>query len=61
PLQFSPAELQGFLLKRKKAPRRALAEVENWAAGMVAQKARGGKLSITHNCPRAVTMQLNAI
>ncbi|KAL2162726.1 hypothetical protein VTH06DRAFT_6562 [Thermothelomyces fergusii] len=39
PGQFSPAELQGFLLKRKKAPRRALAEVDAWVAGMLAQKA----------------------
>ena len=39
PGQFSPAELQGFLLKRKKTPRRALEEVEVWVAGMVAQKA----------------------
>ncbi|KAK4044781.1 BCS1 N terminal-domain-containing protein [Parachaetomium inaequale] len=37
--QFSPAELQGFLLKRKKTPRRALEEVEVWVAGMLAQKA----------------------
>lgn len=28
--RFSPAEIQGFLLKRKKDPRRALQEVENW-------------------------------
>ncbi|KAK3311550.1 uncharacterized protein B0T15DRAFT_508099 [Chaetomium strumarium] len=29
---FSPAEIPGFLLKRKKAPRRALDEVEAWGA-----------------------------
>ncbi|KAK4104886.1 hypothetical protein N658DRAFT_419409 [Parathielavia hyrcaniae] len=39
PGQFSPAELQGFLLKRKKTPRRALGEVEGWVAGMMALKA----------------------
>jgi chaperone BCS1 len=39
PGQFSPAELQGFLLKRKKTPRRALEEVEGWVAGMVVLKA----------------------
>jgi chaperone BCS1 len=27
---FSPAEIQGFLLKRKKEPRKALDEVEDW-------------------------------
>jgi mitochondrial chaperone BCS1 len=27
---FSPAEIQGFLLKRKKEPRKALLEVEDW-------------------------------
>lgn len=37
--QFSPAELQGFLLKRKKTPRRALEEVDVWVEGMLAQKA----------------------
>ncbi|KAK4127528.1 hypothetical protein N657DRAFT_631331 [Parathielavia appendiculata] len=39
PGQFSPAELQGFLLKRKKTPRRALDEVEGWVAGMLVLKA----------------------
>jgi chaperone BCS1 len=37
--QFSSAELQGFLLKRKKTPRLALGEVETWVAAMVEQKA----------------------
>ncbi|KAL2259919.1 hypothetical protein VTK26DRAFT_6242 [Humicola hyalothermophila] len=41
---FSPAELQGFLLKRKKTPRRAVAEVGGWVAGMTALKGRGGKV-----------------
>ncbi|GAB1314941.1 hypothetical protein MFIFM68171_05151 [Madurella fahalii] len=36
--QFSPAELQGFLLKRKKSPQRALAEVDVWVEAMLAQK-----------------------
>ncbi|KAF9737053.1 hypothetical protein PMIN01_04832 [Paraphaeosphaeria minitans] len=31
--RFSPAEIQGFLLTRKKEPRRALAEVEAWRDG----------------------------
>lgn len=30
---FSPAEIQGFLLKRKKEPRKALDEVEGWVEG----------------------------
>jgi len=41
---FSPAEIQGFLLKRKKNPRRALAEVDKWVEAMVAQKASRSKV-----------------
>jgi chaperone BCS1 len=41
---FSPAEIQGFLLKRKKDPRKALLEVEAWVKGMVEVKRRGTKL-----------------
>lgn len=41
---FSPAEIQGFLLKRKKDPRRALEEVRVWVEGMVEVKSKGGKL-----------------
>lgn len=41
---FSPAELQGFLLKRKKDPRRALEEVENWVDAMMRQKASKTKV-----------------
>jgi chaperone BCS1 len=41
---LSPAEIQGFLLKRKKDPRKALAEVENWVEGMVEVKRKGTKL-----------------
>lgn len=36
--QFSPAELQGFLLKRKREPRRALREVGVWVEGTLEQK-----------------------
>ncbi|TPX10930.1 uncharacterized protein E0L32_008136 [Thyridium curvatum] len=36
--RFSPAELQGFLLKRKKNPRRALEEVGRWVEAMVQLK-----------------------
>ncbi|KAI8275597.1 putative mitochondrial chaperone BCS1-B [Colletotrichum sp. SAR 10_98] len=35
---FSPAEIQGFLLKRKKDPRRALKETAEWVEGMRLQK-----------------------
>ncbi|KXH35514.1 hypothetical protein CSIM01_08421 [Colletotrichum simmondsii] len=35
---FSPAEIQGFLLKRKKDPRRALRETAAWVEGMRQQK-----------------------
>ncbi|KAL1841348.1 hypothetical protein VTJ49DRAFT_7128 [Mycothermus thermophilus] len=41
---FSPAELQGFLLKRKKTPRRAAREARAWVAGMLAKKAGGSKV-----------------
>ncbi|KAH6685412.1 mitochondrial chaperone BCS1 [Plectosphaerella plurivora] len=35
---LSPAEIQGFLLKRKKDPERALAETGRWVTAMQAQK-----------------------
>ncbi|KAL2268607.1 hypothetical protein VTJ83DRAFT_3453 [Remersonia thermophila] len=41
---FSPAELQGFLLKRKKTPRRAAREAKAWVEGMLAKKAGGSKV-----------------
>lgn len=31
---FSPAEIQGFLLKRKKDPKRALDEIKEWVEGL---------------------------
>ncbi|KAI1342229.1 P-loop containing nucleoside triphosphate hydrolase protein [Xylariaceae sp. FL0016] len=42
--QFSPAEIQGYLLKRKKHPRRALEEAEKWAKSLVEQKASKTKI-----------------
>lgn len=42
--QFSPAELQGFLLKRKKDPRKAVAEVGPWVEAMLQQKASKTKI-----------------
>lgn len=42
--QFSPAEIQGFLLKRKKNPRKALEEVGKWVEAMLQQKASKTKV-----------------
>jgi chaperone BCS1 len=41
---FSPAEIQGFLLKRKKDPRKALDEVDTWVESMEEQRKKGTKL-----------------
>ncbi|CAL3973175.1 unnamed protein product [Diplocarpon coronariae] len=38
---FSPAEIQGFLLKHKREPRRALKEVGKWVEGVVEGRRRG--------------------
>lgn len=35
---FTPAEIQGFLLTRKKEPRRALEEVDAWKSGVLAAR-----------------------
>ncbi|RDA87599.1 hypothetical protein CP532_3941 [Ophiocordyceps camponoti-leonardi (nom. inval.)] len=37
--QISPAEIQGFLLKRKKSPRKALEDAKEWVEASVRQKA----------------------
>ncbi|KAI0398251.1 P-loop containing nucleoside triphosphate hydrolase protein [Xylariaceae sp. FL0594] len=42
--QFSPAEIQGYLLKRKKTPRKALEEAESWIAALRQQKAKKSKI-----------------
>ncbi|KAL6879119.1 BCS1 N terminal domain-containing protein [Trichoderma novae-zelandiae] len=42
---LSPAEIQGFLLKRKKCPRRAVEEVSEWAAATLRQKEANLKVS----------------
>ncbi|KAF2448826.1 BCS1-like ATPase-like protein [Karstenula rhodostoma CBS 690.94] len=39
--RFSPAEIQGFLLTRKKEPRRALGEVGAWRDGVLGDRGRG--------------------
>lgn len=43
--RFSPAEIQGYLLKRKKHPRRAVEEADKWVAALVQQKASKTKIS----------------
>jgi chaperone BCS1 len=44
PAGFSPAELQGFLVKRKKDPRMALKEVGAWVNEILSQKASKKKV-----------------
>lgn len=41
---FSPAEIQGFLLKRKKDPRKALEDLESWVEGLKKQKESHSKV-----------------
>ncbi|KAJ4410267.1 hypothetical protein N0V85_003994 [Neurospora sp. IMI 360204] len=41
---LSPAEIQGFLLRRKKNPRRALAEVDKWVEELVKAKESKSKI-----------------
>ncbi|KAJ8129884.1 hypothetical protein O1611_g3749 [Lasiodiplodia mahajangana] len=43
--EFSPAEIQGYLLKRKKHPGRALEEADKWIAALLQQKASKTKVS----------------
>ncbi|KAI0858231.1 P-loop containing nucleoside triphosphate hydrolase protein [Xylaria cubensis] len=43
--EFSPAEIQGYLLKRKKHPRRAVEEADKWVAALIKQKASRTKIS----------------
>jgi chaperone BCS1 len=42
--KFSPAEIQGYLLMRKKDPQRALNDVEKWRDEMLKSKKKGKKL-----------------
>lgn len=42
---FSPAEIQGYLLTRKKEPRRALEEVEEWRDATLKAKEAKSKLA----------------
>lgn len=41
---FSPAEIQGFLLKRKKSPKRALEELDAWIDASLKQKEAKSKV-----------------
>ncbi|KAI1423763.1 BCS1 N terminal-domain-containing protein [Xylaria sp. FL1777] len=43
--EFSPAEIQGYLLKRKKQPRRAVEEADKWVAALIKQKVNRTKVS----------------
>ncbi|KAI1313143.1 BCS1 N terminal-domain-containing protein [Xylaria venustula] len=43
--EFSPAEIQGYLLKRKKHPRRAVEEADKWVAALIQQKVNRTKIS----------------
>ncbi|KAL2059937.1 hypothetical protein VTL71DRAFT_10092 [Oculimacula yallundae] len=45
--QFSPAEIQGFLLSRKTDPRKALREVGAWVEGLVEQKKKGRSWAVS--------------
>lgn len=42
--EFSPAEIQGYLLKRKKHPLKALEEADAWVEGLRKQKAMRTKI-----------------
>lgn len=42
---FSPAEIQGFLLKRKKSPRKALEDAAGWIEATVKQKEAKSKVA----------------
>lgn len=42
--RFSPAEIQGYLLKRKKLPRKAVEEADQWVEAMLQQKASKSKV-----------------
>ncbi|KAK7996283.1 hypothetical protein PG991_015750 [Apiospora marii] len=42
--KFSPAEIQGYLLKRKKHPLKAVEETDKWVEAMVQQKASKSKV-----------------
>ncbi|KAM5349215.1 hypothetical protein ACJ41O_001246 [Fusarium nematophilum] len=41
---FSPAEIQGFLLKRKKKPRKAVEDAAGWIEAAVKQKEAKSKV-----------------
>jgi mitochondrial chaperone BCS1 len=42
--KFSPAEIQGFLLMRKKQPEKALADVEEWSEALLETKRMRSKI-----------------
>ncbi|KAI1645727.1 BCS1 N terminal-domain-containing protein [Daldinia loculata] len=42
--EFSPAQIQGYLLKRKRQPRKALEEADKWVEGLLRQKVMKSKI-----------------
>ncbi|KAI0116818.1 BCS1 N terminal-domain-containing protein [Daldinia grandis] len=42
--EFSPAQIQGYLLKRKRQPRKALEEADKWVKGLLRQRAMKSKI-----------------
>ena len=42
--KFSPAEIQGFLLTRKKEPQRALEQVDEWKDAVLEAKEKKAKV-----------------
>ncbi|KAI1079306.1 BCS1 N terminal-domain-containing protein [Whalleya microplaca] len=42
--EFSPAQIQGYLLKRKKHPLKAVEEADKWVEGLIRQKAMKTKI-----------------
>ena len=44
--EFSPAEIQGFLLMRKKSPRKALEDVQAWVEATLKRKKNQSKIAI---------------
>ncbi|KAF7547032.1 hypothetical protein G7Z17_g8012 [Cylindrodendrum hubeiense] len=68
---FSPAEIQGFLLKRKKSPRKALNDASEWIEATIKQKESKSKvvtglkvseeLSVTARFPSPPQQQQHAL
>ena len=60
---FSPAEIQGFLLTRKKEPLRALDEVESWKVETLKAKEKKKEAEVSHfdadpSSPRSASAEM---